>query len=332
MRAIRATLPLSTIALFGVSCASIAQYGVSDGAYAGFGESGAALGLSQDSASPFRSLADEPTPDVVPNVADPDAGPSQGHELTWTESVLPFFGNAARERGYELPKPLGIGANFVFINRPTEITSVRAGTNGNGLSDVNFLQFQAEAAVRTALARFDAWIFPMLNVYALGGYIWNTSEVQTVVDLPGAPSTPIVTEGDLEGPVYGGGATLAGGYKEWFLTLDANFTRSELGALSVFDAGLYSVRTGWNTKLGSNPLRVYVGATYWDTKRTIEGSIPLSGPIVRSIEFAVDQQPVDPWTVTLGGTVTLAERLWLMLEVGGWEGTQVMTAGFQVRF
>ncbi|MDG1051702.1 MAG: hypothetical protein P8R46_15955 [Planctomycetota bacterium] len=78
---------------------------------------------------------------------------------------------------------------------------------------------------------------------------------------------------------------------------------------------------------------MYTGATYWDTERTIEGTIPLGGggPISR-VEFAVDQRPVDPWTLTLGTSVTVSDELWLMLEVGGWDDTQVVIAGVTFRF
>lgn len=219
------------------------------------------------------------------------------------------------------------------INRPTELSRVQAGVNGGGLSDVNFLEFEAEAAVRSAVVRLDAWLLPVLNVYLLGGVIWNNSEVATTVNLPGNTSVDIVPEGDLEGPLYGGGATLVGGYKELFATLDMSVTHSQLGELSEFLAKLDSVRVGWNTKLGENPFRLSTGATYWDAERTIGGTIPLAagGPI-STVEFAVDQRPVDPWTITLGTALTVSDRLWSMLEFGGWDDTQVVIAGVTFRF
>ena len=224
------------------------------------------------------------------------------------------------------------------INRPTELSRVQAGVNGGGLSDVNFLEFEAEAAVRSAavrsaVVRLDAWLLPVLNVYLLGGVIWNNSEVATTVNLPGNTSVDIVPEGDLEGPLYGGGATLVGGDKELFATLDMSVTHSQLGELSEFLAKLDSVRVGWNTKLGENPFRLSTGATYWDAERTIGGTIPLAagGPI-STVEFAVDQRPVDPWTITLGTALTVSDRLWSMLEFGGWDDTQVVIAGVTFRF
>lgn len=259
---------------------------------------------------------------------------ASGAEVVLEEPfILPFFGDAARERGYELPRPLGVGVNFMFINRPTRVNGVKAGVNGNGLTELDSISVDAQASVRTAITRVDAWILPMLNVYLLGGYIWNTSAVDLVVDLPGAPGTRIESSGELEGPTYGVGATAAAGYKEFFASLDFNVSRSELGDLSTFTAKLTTLRLGWNGKLNDMPLRAYTGASYWDTKRTIEGSITTGGGgPVQSIQFAVDQEPVDPVTVLLGASLTITEQFWIMLEVQGWNETQALLGGVSVRF
>jgi len=273
----------------------------------------------------------EPEGRTAATTTSPDASGAQ--PLPEESFVLPFFGDAARERGYDLPRPLGVGVNFMFINRPTRVSGVKAGVNGNGLTSLDSISVDAEASVRTAITRVDAWILPMLNVYILGGYIWNTSAVDLVVDLPGAPGTRIESSGELEGPTYGVGATAAAGYKDFFASLDFNVTRSELGNLSTFIAKLTTLRVGWNGKLDDMPIRAYTGASYWDTKRTIEGSItnPGGGP-VQSIQFAVDQEPVDPVTVLLGTSLTITENFWIMLEFQGWDGTQALLGGVTARF
>ena len=245
---------------------------------------------------------------------------------------LPLMGAKAREQGYALPRALGIGVNFIFINRPTEITSVQAGVNNGGLREVSHLGFDALASVRTVMGRFDAWLLPFLNVYALGGYIWNTSQVDVVIDLPERPGTEITTNGDLEGPTYGFGTTLAGGYKWFFASADVNVTRSELDELSEFIARLYSLRLGWNGKAGDSPIRLYTGAEYWDTKRTISGSIPVGDGGIQTIEFAVDQQPVDPVTIIVGTSVTVSDGFWLVLEFQGWRDTQALIGQATFRF
>jgi hypothetical protein len=222
--------------------------------------------------------------------------------------------------------------NFIFINRPTAITSVRAGVNNTGLNELDHLSLSALASVRTVMGRFDAWLLPFLNVYGLGGYIWNTSRVDVTVDLEERPDTQITSNGELEGPTYGVGATLAGGYKWFFASADFNVTKSNLNELSEFTAKLYSVRLGWNGMAGDSPIRLYSGAEYWDTKRVIAGSIPLDEGLIQTVEYAVDQEPVDPVTIIVGTSVTVSESFWLVLEFQGWRDTQVLIGQATFRF
>ena len=247
---------------------------------------------------------------------------------------LPLMGDKARERGYKLPRALGAGINFIFLNRPTEITDVEAGINNTGLNPVWYVSCpSAVASVGTVLARVDTWLLPFLNIYGLGGYIWNTTRLEVDVDLPDARGTEIETTGDLEGPTYGAGVTLAGGYKWFFASADFNITYSNLNELSTFIAKLYSVRLGWNGKLdGKTPVRFYSGAEYWDTKRTIAGSIPVGDGLVQTVEYSVDQQPTDPWTVIVGTSVTVSDGFWLVLEYQGWRDTQVLIGQATFRF
>jgi hypothetical protein len=248
------------------------------------------------------------------------------------EFFLPLFADKAREMGYKLPLPLGAGVSFMYINRPTAITGVQAGVNNGGLNEVNFLSFDATATVTTAITRVDAWILPMVNVYLLGGYIWNESTVNMSVDLPGAPNTPLTSEGNLEGPVYGAGITAAGGYKELFASLDFNYTHSDFGKISAFQAALTTLRMGWNTVIDGADVRLWTGLSYWDTKRTISGSIQTGGAPIQSIQFAVDQEPVDPVTALLGTSITLSDNFWLMLELQGWQDTRALLGGVTFRF
>jgi hypothetical protein len=247
---------------------------------------------------------------------------------------LPFMGEKARERGYKLPRALGAGINFIFLNRPTEVTGVEAGFNNTGLNPLSGISFpSAVASVRTVMARVDAWLLPFLNIYGLGGYIWNTTQLSVDVDLPSGRSTEIQTTGDLEGPTYGGGVTLAGGYKWLFASVDFNGTYSNLNELSTFVAKLSSVRLGWNGKLeGKTPARFYTGAEYWDTKRTIAGSLTVDDGLVQTVEYSVDQQPADPWTVIVGTSVTVTDAFWIVLEYQGWRDTQVLIAQATFRF
>lgn len=267
----------------------------------------------------------------APVTQEPEAGQSQGSEH-W--SGLPFMSDLARDHGIQLPEPLGLSVNYVAINRPSRVDRVRAGVNGGDLVELPSLAFEAEAKVQIVISRLDAWVLPMLNVYVLGGYVWNQSSVDLTVDLPGAPNTAFQANGNLEGPTYGFGATFAGGYGNYFMVADLNWNKVELGGLSEMDARLLTARVGYrNSQLGwAEELRVYFATTYWDTARTIAGSLQLMGGPISSIEYAVDQSPVDSLTLGVGTHVQLDRNWGAVLEVQGYDETLYFVGGFTLRF
>lgn len=250
-------------------------------------------------------------------------------------SGLPLMSDLAREHDIRLPEPFGLSLNYSFINRPSRVTKVRAGVNGGDLTEFPSLAFDAKAQVQIALARLDAWVLPMLDVYLLGGYVWNQSDVDVLVDLPGAPNTRFTAQGDLEGPMYGGGVTLAGGYGNYFTVIDFNLTHVALGGLSEMDARLLTARVGYRVPNVSwaDELRVYFATTYWDTARTIAGTVqtPGGGPI-SSIEYAVDQEPVDSLTLGGGVNVEFTKHTGMVLEMQGYRDTIYVVGGLSLRF
>lgn len=247
-------------------------------------------------------------------------------------SFLPFYADHARAQGYDLPLPFGVGVNLIFVDRPTEVDNVRAGVNGGALQDVNFATVAADASVAGFVTRFDAWLLPVLNVYVLGGYVWADTDVEVVADLPGFPGTAFRADVALDGPTYGAGVTFVGGYRELFVLFDYNTNRIDLGGLSSFDANLSTFRVGWNTDYRGAPLQVWTGASYWDTARTITGSIQTGGALLTSIDFQIDQAPEDPWTALVGASLMVREEYMLLLEYQAWEGTSVLVTGITYRF
>jgi hypothetical protein len=248
-------------------------------------------------------------------------------------SGLPLMGDLAREHDVRLPVPVGVSVNYSAINRPSNVDRVQAGVNGGPLVELPSLDFEADAEVQIVIGRVDAWILPMLDVYVLGGYVWNESSVDVTVDLPGAPDTTFTANGNLEGPTYGFGTTLAGGYGRYFMLADFNWNKVELGGLSEMDAVLGTARVGYSTTDLDwiDELRVYLAATYWDTARTISGSLQTMGGLINSIEYAVDQSPVDPWTVGFGVHLGFNRYNSIILEAQGYDDTFYFVGGFMVR-
>ena len=121
--------------------------------------------------------AQVPAPDGV-------AAATSVPEERWS-SFLPLMAEEARKRGYELPLPFGASAIYNYLERDIEVTDLGIGVNGAPVGSVSdYVDLGSTSHVNVALARFDAWILPFLNVYALLGHIDNQSTTRAVVTVP----------------------------------------------------------------------------------------------------------------------------------------------------
>jgi hypothetical protein len=234
--------------------------------------------------------------------------------------TLPFLGEEARERGIELPRPFGAGVVYYYLNRAVSISDVRVGRNGADPTSVSQVAHLASnARVNNANLKFDVWLLPFLNVYAIAGHIWNEANTNLEVTLPpvlpgGTPRqirTTVPTE--MEGSVAGIGITLAGGSGPFFFAADVNGARADLGFDDRFKAVVTSVRSGWHGKAGSRPIRAWINATYWDTFAEAKGSLP--DPAGGTLAFEVDQGPAYPWTFGVGASYSA--KPWLEFSLDG---------------
>lgn len=262
-------------------------------------------------------------PRVFAQAADEEPPPAGANRR------LPFLGDLARKRGIELPLPLGAGVVYYYIGRDIAVSDVRLGRNGAPLSSVgDFAQLASTSSVSNLNVKFDVWLLPFLNVYAIAGYVWNESQTTLDVTLPplrpeGASRRRRVTVPTaIEGTVGGLGTTLAGGYGPFFMAADFNAAQADLGFDDRFSAVVTSLRSGWHGSAGGRPLRVWANATYWNTFATASGTVadPDGGG---TLSFEVDQGPAHPWTY--GGGLQYSPRRWLDVAAdvgvdfhGGW--------------
>jgi len=249
----------------------------------------------------------------------------------------PFFhimGDKVEEMGHELPLPFGVGLNFITLKRGIEVKDIKVERGGNQLDVSDIIDVDATTHVDTLMARVDAWILPFLNVYFMGGYLENTSEVDVTFTIPlpgpGGNSTNINVQsgGDLTGTLWGGGIQLAAGYDEFFLMLDGNYVYSELDSLldEVIQEAIYSARTGWNGKFGKVPTRIWLGGMYWDAGRTVKGTIG-------DLSFEVLQGPSNPFNLTLGTNIEISSEWSLFAEYAfNFEDLRMLAFGTGSRF
>lgn len=143
--------------------------------------------------------------------------------------------------------------------------------------------------------------------------------------LPGSRQFKITTKLVLDGFAGGGGITVAGGYRQFFVTADVNYTQSEMGFDDRFRALIASARAGGNGKAGAIPLRLWVGGAYWDTKNTAKSTVDVPG--VGAVRFEADQGPKNPWNMVVGMSSSLHRRFELFAEYGFSPGDLTFFAG-----
>jgi hypothetical protein len=187
------------------------------------------------------------------------------------------------------------------------------------------------------VGRFDAWLLPFLNVYAMAGYVSNHTTTRGLVTIPpltqfGEPKTfKLVKTTDLGGFVGGVGVTAAAGWRDFFLVADLNFSQTDIGFDDAFRALIGTVRAGWNGAVFGIPVRAWGGGSYWGTKSTAKATVDI--PDVGSVRFEALQGPVHPLNALVGANVTLFKRWELFLEYGfNLDDVHIAAGGVSFRF
>lgn len=174
--------------------------------------------------------------------------------------------------------------------------------------------------------RADVWLFPFLNLYGIGGYSGGKADLNLTV-LPGVQGLsqkvriPTI---EYEGPTYGGGAVLAGGYKKLFVMVDCNYTITDLDLLdSDVDTLVVDWRIGWRQRLGRVHGSLWLGAMYQNASQTMTGTVFLS-PEDPPLRFEVDQTTDKPWNLLIGTQWELGRHWWVLVEGGLGERNQLL--------
>ncbi len=98
---------------------------------------------------------------------------------------LPIWGQKAYSKGFDIPYPVGLMANFMYMKQGILIDNMKLGLKTQSqdipLTNVEFIEFGDN--INTAFTtnfRPDVWLFPFLNVYGIFGYGQSTTEVNLV--------------------------------------------------------------------------------------------------------------------------------------------------------
>ncbi|MEO1510579.1 MAG: hypothetical protein AAFU70_00750 [Planctomycetota bacterium] len=264
-------------------------------------------------------------------------------------SGLPVFGVEARDRGFAIPLPFGVGANVYSERQALSIDGLRLRSATGAVDLAPALNpSTVESRQSNTNLRLDAWLLPFVNVYGIFGYTEGESALElTVPPIPGlTPGQTVPVSLDYEGPTAGAGITLAGGGKPFedydlvvFGVADLNFTRtqlefknSDLESDSEIDATVLSHRLGARDTIAEDSVfgtvnaAVWAGAMYQDIAQTIVAGIPGS-----QLAVEIDQSPLNPWNGLVGGRLELGPHIEALIEVGFIERESIML-GLSARF
>ena len=213
---------------------------------------------------------------------------------------FPIWGRKAIERGFDLPYPVGLSINLVYANQNIDITDLGLSTGDNPTQPIEIVQFkEVKAPVYTGNLRADLWVLPFLNVYALGGGAYVTTDVTL--------SEPVEfnTVVKQNGYYFGLGTTATMGIQHNWLAFDINWSWTQTEKLDLPVKGrIFGIRYGRAERLGGSiekRLAYWIGTMQQRFASETHGSIALDevidGGAERQLQSKLVGYQAAPWYV-----------------------------------
>ena len=192
--------------------------------------------------TPALAQAPEPPPAYLQPTPPVEAAAAPKPE----HGIFPLWGDRIRELGIELPEPFGVMVNYYYQKSGILISDLQLGVNNGPLHDASFIQFGDSTAHANALTVRPSWmILPFLSVY--GVLSSGNSSTEVHITSP----TDFTTTARSGAFVFSLGATLQGGYKNFFAVIDFNASLADVDRISdLMGANLLSFRLGYNYRFG----------------------------------------------------------------------------------
>lgn len=250
------------------------------------------------------SYIDEDGNDVTPKSAAVPAGVDlnafENPVRVNIDRTFPIWGRQARAAGYEFPKPFGISLMYTDLSTMLNFTSFEI--NGErALIEAIFDPNGSGIDIDTKMPqiRVDWFPFPFLNLMALFGELdaegdlkIRTTGLGQLVGLPEVIDAKI----DIDSYVFGGGATLGAGWRNYF----ASVTGTAMTTVTE-DAGTESTAYTVTPQIGyyfpRYRLRLMAGAEWLKLQNEMVGSISL--PDGADLDFRIGLEH-EEWSARAG--------------------------------
>jgi len=206
--------------------------------------------------------------------------------------IFPILGQQAYARGFDIPYPAGLMANYIWMKQGIVIENFQLGIQSESvdlpMTPVEFIDFGYNTNTSYAVNfRPDIWILPFLNVYGLFGYGSSTTEVNLTAPVE---MKSVVTQ-NLS--TAGFGVMGAFGLGPLFMSVDANWTWTQPELLKdPVLAKVLGVRLGKSFVFRNHPERniaVWVGGMRARMNSATVGSIRMADAIPQETWDRVDE-------------------------------------------
>lgn len=207
--------------------------------------------------------------------------------------LLPIWGKKVAQKGFRLPKSAGFSAQYLYQQSDILIQDLMVGFNNGPMYDLDqIVRFDNAVATSNGVnIRPDIWVFPFLNVYAIFAKSKTSTAINAGVYIPDSSSwnkiLDINTKANFDATTYGLGLTPTVGVAGFFITLDMNFSWTDVSALNkpAF-VSVFGPRIGKNITWANHPERSWA---IWTGGFRVNLSSSTVGNLSASELFPVDE-------------------------------------------
>ena len=283
----------------------------------------------------------------IPNIGSTGDEPQREDAPRKWKRKLPFLAQNVIDMGYDLPLPYGFSLILVHAEQDMLLGSLEVGLNGSSKQPFEFVAFENAQAINDTLQlKFDAWLFPFMNVFGLIGRVEGDAPMDILLDGNGMldmlgvscpsinPLCPVLNdriitlpiEAPFSGTTYGIGAVLAGGWNDWLVAVPMNFTYANMDTTDT--EGIAVTVTPRFGRLFNfdryGKLALFAGGNYLNAELDVSGRVylPVPGGDDLQVDYDISQKNKDEWNLILGGNWDISKNWSVMAEYNGFIGSR----------
>jgi hypothetical protein len=224
--------------------------------------------------------------------------------------------------------PWGVGIDIFSMQQDYGIVSLDFQLPGVEIGDASLIGVTND--LQSYDLKFDAWITPFLNVFALVGRLKADTYVDfSKLPIQGLPFPLSAVQVSYDGTVYGAGFNLIYGTDKWFVALNNTWTDASLSG--DFDSSVSAYTAQPRIGLIRDKWTFYAGGMYLDTQEKHSGTIQLPIPGFPPVPFKVELESAENWNYAVGVMHVFSPKAQVLLEYGFGDRTHTLL-NFTYRF